>query len=170
MKKTQVFVLSGLFISLEVILTHFLSITTPIIRIGFGFLPSSLCSIMLGPVLGGITSMLSDVIGVMLFPQGAYFPGFTISAFLSGTVYGMLLYKKKISLLRVSLAVLIVTIFIDLGLNTLWLSIITGKAVIAIIFPRLIKSLIMFPIQVFLISTINRHAYAFLHFRFSRKI
>ncbi|MBK5246006.1 MAG: ECF transporter S component [Peptostreptococcaceae bacterium] len=39
----------GLFIALEIILTRFLSINTPFIRIGFGFLPVAMLGIMYGP-------------------------------------------------------------------------------------------------------------------------
>ena len=93
-KTTRTFVLMGLLISMEIILTRFFSVQTPILRIGFGFIPVVLASIMFGPVLGGITAAFSDILGMMLFPQGVYFPGFTLSAFLAGLIYGLLLYKK----------------------------------------------------------------------------
>jgi ECF transporter S component (folate family) len=141
----------GLLISMEIVLTRFFSIQTPIVRIGFGFIPIVLASVMFGPVLGGITAAFSDILGMMLFPKGAYFPGFTLSAFLAGSIYGIVLYKKTRTILRIIIVVSIVVIFVDLGLNTYWLSIITGKGVVALIVPRFIKSVIMLPIQSILI-------------------
>jgi ECF transporter S component (folate family) len=149
--KTRNFIFMGLLISMEVVLTRFFSIQTPIVRIGFGFIPIVIASVMFGPVLGGITAAFSDILGMMLFPKGVYFPGFTLSAFLSGMIYGIFLYKKPKTMLRIIMAVSITIILVDLGLNTYWLSIITGKGVVALFVPRFIKSVIMLPIQSLLI-------------------
>jgi len=83
----------------------------------------------------------------MVFPKGAYFPGFTLSAFLSGAIYGLFLYKKPVTIVNVAKSVLLITILVDLGLNTLWLSMITGNAAAALLIPRIYKSAIMLPIQ-----------------------
>ncbi|WP_298841230.1 folate family ECF transporter S component [Clostridium sp.] len=157
MKNTRIFIFMGLLISIQIVLTRFFSIQTPIVRIGFGFIPLVIASVMFGPVLGGITAAFSDILGMMLFPSGVYFPGFTLSALLSGIIYGILLYKKPKTMFRIIIAVSIIIIFVDLGLNTYWLSIITGKGVVALFIPRLIKSIIMLPIQSLLI-------YSFLKF------
>ena len=163
MKKTRVMIFMALLISMEVVLTRFLSIQTPIVRIGFGFLPIALSGIMFGPVIGGITAAIADALGVMLFPSvaGTYFPGFTLSAFLTGVIYGIMLYKKPKTILRIVLAVLLIRLFIDIGLNTFWISIIIKKAWILLITTRLVTSTIMLPIQTVLIynvwSYIGKH-------------
>lgn len=169
MKTTRTLVFMALFIALQVILTRFLSIQTPILRIGFSFIPVALCSIILGPALGGITAGIADIVGMMIFPPSAYFPGFTLSALLSGAIYGLVLYKKPNTILRVAISVLLVTIIVDLGLNTWWLTMITGKAASVLIYPRLIKSAIMFPIQVSLISLIWKYTYSHIRVSFAHK-
>src|SRR5665647_1580567 len=80
----------GLFIALEIILTRFLSINTPFIRIGFGFLPVAMLGIMYGPVWAGISYAIGDVLGMLIFPSGAFFPGFTLSAALTGIAFGII--------------------------------------------------------------------------------
>lgn len=147
MSKTRTIAFVGLLVSMEIIFTRFLSFQTPIIRIGFGFIPIAFTAILFGPVIGGLAAAIADVLGMMIFPKGAYFPGFTLSAFLGGVVYGLFLYKKPVTVLNVALSILLITLFIDLGLNTLWLSMITGKAAIALLIPRIYKSAIMFPVQ-----------------------
>ncbi|HYE81148.1 MAG TPA: folate family ECF transporter S component [Clostridia bacterium] len=147
MSKTRTIAFVGLLVSMEIIFTRFLSFQTPIIRIGFGFIPVAFSAILFGPVIGGLTGALADVAGMMIFPKGAYFPGFTLSAFLGGAIYGLFLYRKPVTLVNVVKSVLVITIFVDLGLNTLWLSMITGKAAAALLIPRLYKSAIMLPIQ-----------------------
>ena len=150
MKNTRILVFVGLFVAMDVILTRFLAFQTPVIRISFGFLPIALSAIMFGPVIGGVTAVISDIIGMIIAPKGPYFPGFTISAFLTGAIYGLFLHNKTRSLLRIVLAVLVITIFVDSTLNTIWLIIMRlGNA--GIIIPRVLKNLIMVPVQTVMI-------------------
>lgn len=151
MKKINVMIYMALLISIEIVFTRFLAIETPIIRIGLGFLPIAVASIMFGPILGGVAAAIADVMGMMIFPKGAYFPGFTLSAFTVGAIYGFCFYEKKVSIKRVIIAVALITIFVDMIMNTYWLTILTGKAGIALLVPRMTKSVIMFLVQVFLI-------------------
>lgn len=155
MKNIKIVISLSMFIAMEVILTRFLSIQTPIVRIGFSFIPIALSSMIFGPIFGGITAALADIIGMMIFPSGgAYFPGFTLSAFLTGMIYGLFLYKKQKTLFQVSLAVIAVSLFVNLGLDTIWLWIITGKGFIALLTPRIIKTLVMAPIQILMIKSL----------------
>lgn len=155
--KTIAFV--GLLVSIEVIFTRFLSIQTPIIRIGFGFIPVAFSAIMFGPVIGGLTAAIADILGMLIFPKYPYFPGFTLSAFLTGAIYGLFLHKKKkpVTLPNIIKSVLLITIFVDLGLTTLWVYMTTGKAAAALLIPRILKSAIMLPIQVSAIHILWRY-------------
>lgn len=156
MKLKQLVIIS-LFIALEVILTRFLSIQTPIVRIGFTFIPIALSAIMFGPLLAGITAALADVVGMILFPAGVYFPGFTFSAFLRGAIFGWFLYKKPNSLWRICMPVFIITLVVNLGLDTVWLWMLTGKGIFGLLPARILKCLIMFPIQIVLIQMVIRY-------------
>ena len=166
MKKTRNLVFIALLICMEVILTRFLSIQTPIVRISFGFLPIAFAAAMFGPVIGGLTAALCDILGMMIFPKGIYFPGFTLSASITGVIYGIFLYKKPKSLLRIAMSVMLVTVISDLTLNTIWLSMMTGKAAIALLAPRAVKSLLMYPVQVFVIYTAWQYAGAYIERRY----
>lgn len=157
----RILVFIGLFISMDVILTRFLAFQTPIIRVSFGFLPIALSGIMFGPVVGGVTAMISDIIGMIIAPRGPYFPGFTVSAFLTGAIYGLFLHKKERSVIRVLLAVLVITVFVDSFLNTIWLMIM-GLGNVGIILPRVFKNLIMVPVQTVMISLGWRYLGSFI--------
>ncbi|WP_423815140.1 folate family ECF transporter S component, partial [Pseudomonas oryzihabitans] len=86
---------------------------------------------------------------MVLFSGGAaYFPGFTLSVFLSGAIYGLFLYRKSVRFWRVCMAVLVITVVVNLGLDTLWLWMLTRKGILGLLPARFIKSVIMFPIQV----------------------
>ncbi len=140
--------------ALEIILTRFLSINTPIVRIGFGFLPVALTAIMYGPWWAGAAYALGDFLGALLFPIAPYFPGFTLTAFLTGITFGFFLYKKPVTWKTVLPASLIICIVLNLGLDTFWLYLIMDQGVMALIPARILKTVIMIPIQVFLIPFI----------------
>ncbi len=155
--KIRNILLVGLFIALEIILTRFLSVESPIVRISFEFIPIAISAILFGPVTAGIGAAIADVLGMMIFPKGPYFPGFTLSAFVSGFLYGIILYKKKITIMRTLAAVLAVIITCSLALNTIWLLFLTDKGAYAIITARLIKSLVFIPIQTIMIYTVWKY-------------
>jgi ECF transporter S component (folate family) len=148
---------------MNIILVRLLSfMPLPTVRIDFGFVSVALSSIMFGPVLGGVTGAVSDIIGYFISPKGPYFPGFTISAFVSGLIYGLILYKKPNTVLRIVIAAVLSVLLVDVVLNTVWLEILYHKGVWAILPARLLKSAIMLPIQVFVIYVLRRYLKAFI--------
>ena len=158
MKKTKVIVFMSMLDSFECTADPCSTalIQTDFVRISFGFIPLSLSSMLFGPVLGGICGVLSDLLGMIIAPKGAYFPGFTLSAFLTGAIYGVFLYRKPKNMVRISLAVLCVSIFVNLGLNTYWLTILQGKGYLVMLPERAIQNGIMSAIQIVLIPLVWR--------------
>ena len=92
---TEAIVLLGVLISTEVVLSRFFSISAWNIKIGFSFLPVVVAALLLGSLQAGIVAGLGDLIGALLFPIGAYFPGFTLTAFLTGIVFGLFSARAK---------------------------------------------------------------------------
>ena len=151
MDRTKRCIYISLLIAINIILGRFFSIKTIFIQISFGFITLALAGYMFGPISTGIVGAVSDVISTLIFPQGAYFPGFTISAFLTGMIYGFAFYKRQVNVKKIILTVILINVVVNIGLNTFWLSVLTGKAFIAIIGARTIKNLMIIPIQTFLI-------------------
>ena len=146
---TKGIALMGILMAMQIILSRFLVIQTPFVRIGFAFIPTIVMAMVFGPLFTGIGSTLSDFIGISLFPTGGgYFPGFSLSAFLTGVIYGSFFYKKEMTWQRILIANLLVTFLIDICLNTFWLYLIMGPGVIAHVPLRIGKALILLPIQV----------------------
>jgi len=156
----------ALLIAIEIILSRLLAIPTPIVKISLNFLPIVMMAIILGPIYAGIGAAMGDFIGAMLFPFGAYFPGFTVTAFLIGFTYGIFLYKRElegnIGFIRIFCAAVFVTVLIQLGIETLWVAIIAvanpesgheviGQAYKALLLTRAVRTAIMLPVQVVLI-------------------
>jgi len=102
---------------------------------------------------GGILGGLSDILCYIVRPTGAFFPGFTLSAILQGVIYGLIL-KKDQGLVRILIAQGLDTVLVSLILNPLWLMILYGNGFIAFFTARIIKVLIMFPINVVLLAVV----------------
>lgn len=156
--KIKKIILSALLLAASIVINRFLSINTSILSIGFTFVPLMLAGIILGPKYSIIIATLADLIGALLFPFGTFFVGYTISAFLTGCVYGFSLYQKdafkvnKKFFIRLIIATLIVTIVINGALNTLWITMTSKKALLAILPTRVLKQLIMIPVMILTMS------------------
>ena len=163
MRTNKKIILTAILLAMLIVLSRFLSIKTPITKISFAFVPTMLCAIWLGPKWTILLNVLGDVIGATLFPSGAFFIGYTISTAVSAAIYGFILYKKepdsyndKQLLLRLIIATVLVAIVVNMGLNTLWTSITTGKAFWALLVTRIVKQLIMIPIHVIVIFALEK--------------
>lgn len=143
----------ALLVASEIVLARFLAIRTPIISIGFSFVPLILAGMMFGWKWATFVATVADLIGALLFPSGAFFIGYTLTAALTGFFAGLLLYRPsgiKIDrwfLIRLGIYVLISTALLHGGLNTLWIMITTGGASNIIVPVRIAKQLIMAPIE-----------------------
>ena len=157
MKKlnTRMITTIGVLIALEVILSRFLSINIWSNKIGFAFVPCALSAVMLGVVPTVILELLADLLGATLFPSGAFFPGFTLTAVLRGLTYGLLLGKNQTPA-RILAVVLINNLVLGLGLNSLWISILYGSPFEALIVARLVQCLILIPVEFVVITAIAK--------------
>lgn len=146
-KKLRTIVLAAMFIALNLALDMVTIYITPDLRLGVGFVCSAMVGMLFGPAVAVVTAAAGDIIAYLMKPMGAYFPGFTISAVLGGVIYGLLFYRQEIKLWRCFLAKLLVSVLINIGLNTLWLSIMGGKGFIALLPARVLKNAVLWPIE-----------------------
>ena len=114
---------SALLIALDVVFSRVLAINTPLMKIGLGFAAVALSAMLYGPAWAALTAALGDMIGALLFPTGAYFPGFTATAALTGLIFGLFLYRREKSWLRAFLAALCNCLLVTLLLNTLMIAV-----------------------------------------------
>lgn len=147
-KSTRNLVICGLMAALAVVLGTFASIDIgPYIRIGFSGIPNRIVEFLFGPIVGSIFGGALDILKFIIKPTGTFFFGFTFDAMLAGFLYGMFFYKKPISIPRILLAEFVVKLIVNCFFNTLWISILYGKGFFVILPLRLLKNLIMWPID-----------------------
>ena len=144
---TRKIVISALLIAVDVILTRLLAINTPIMKIGLGFAAVALCGAIYGPAWAALTAALADIIGSLLFPTGAYFPGFTLTAALTGVIFGLFLGRGKTGKGNAVLAAAMNTLLVSFLANTAMISYISGADYFSLLAARAIQMAIMFPVQ-----------------------
>ncbi|MCR4712325.1 MAG: folate family ECF transporter S component [Clostridia bacterium] len=140
-------VTTAMLVAVEIILNRFLSINAWNIKIGFSFVPIVIAAILYGPVTAGVVGALGDFIGALLFPIGAYFPGFTATAFLMGVVFGLFLHKEQ-SLKRTVQAVLINQFILGLFVNSFWISILYGSPYGPLLVTRVVQAALLTVVQI----------------------
>ena len=140
----------GILVAMEIILARF-SIHTWNLKIGFSFVPVVVAAIFYGPVTVGLVGAIGDIMGYILFPVGAYFPGFTLTAFVTGMIFGFFLRKSQ-SVLNIVLAVLCVQIFVSQFMTTYWISFLYGSPYWALFATRIYQTAAMIAVEI--ISTL----------------
>ena len=151
---TKMLAVMGVLIALEVVISHFVTFRpTQTMKLSLDFLPIVIAGVMFGPVPAMIIGMLADVLGAFIFPVGPYFPGFTVTAALTGLVYGLLLHKDQ-SMIRIVIAVAIQQWVLSLLLNTFWLKVLYGMPYIPTLVGRIPQTAILTAVQLILIPII----------------
>ena len=93
--------------------------------ISFTYLIFSVVSLIYGPICGIVIGFFSDILGYFLFQsQEVFFFGYTISAMLTGFIYGISFYKTKITFAKCLTARIFVNFIVNVIMGTLWWSII----------------------------------------------
>ncbi len=159
---------AALLTAISIIFTRVLGTTVPIggalaLRLSFGEIPIIFSGLLLGPVFGGATGFMADIIGYLINPMGgAYFPGFTVSAMLTGMIPGLfaLLRQREewtwLSLLGV---ITITDLIANIFLNTYWLTLYFDKPFLVFLPTRIITRFVLIPVYVMIINMLTKMLY-----------
>jgi len=122
------------------------------LRIGFSTIANQLVYYLYGPVVGCAYGGMIDIINYLMKPIGTFFPPLTLVSMLAGVLYGVIYYKRPLSLLRVLAANLLVAVICNIWLNTVCICVLNGYELYgakfyAMLPSRIIKNFIMWPIN-----------------------
>lgn len=153
--KTTDIVMFALLISLNVILSRFLSINAWNTKIGFTFVTVAIAARLYGPVGGAIVGALGDFVGAILFPIGAYFPGFTVTAALMGVCYGIF-FKRGTGLKYILPAVLINQVIFSFVIDSYFISVLYNSPYVPLLATRAIQMSEMIVIQTIVLFALSK--------------
>ncbi len=156
LREIKTLAVTAMLLAIAVVLGFYTLQLTDYIKIGFAYIVNEMTGMLFGPVVGGIVGGLADLVKYLVKPTGPFFPGFTVSGFLGGMIYGMVLYKKPLSVKRVILANFLVTVIVNIFLNTYWLTLLYGDGFVALLPARIVKQAVMLPIETALFYTVAK--------------
>ena len=151
LRKVQSICLCGLFVAAYVALSFFNLKLTPYLEFRFAFLTLAAAAAYGGPVMGMTAGIAGDVVSFFAAPQtGPFFPGFTLSYAILGFAFGLILYRSKVTPVRIFVATFFE--FVEAcTLNTLWLHFMYGMEWKYLFTIRLVKCIVSLGINTVLL-------------------
>ena len=150
-KNLKVLIFAALMIALRVALK---SVSIPIaanLRINVAFFINAFGAMVFGPVVAIVAAAISDTLGCLLFPTGVYFFPFIFIEIAGSLIFALFFYRTKVTALRVTLSRFCIDFFVNIVLNTpvMWLyyQMILGRNYAIFDALRIVKNLVMFPIE-----------------------
>lgn len=139
----------ALLCAMQVVLARWLVIPiSSSLRISFSFIPVVIAARRFG-VLGSVLVYgLGDLVGAFLFPTtGGFLPGFTVTAAVSGLIFGLFLQKKG-GAVRIVLSVVASQVICTLLMNSLWLHHYYGMQLAPLIASRAVQCLVVGAVEI----------------------
>ncbi len=126
------------------------------LSVNIGFFVNSLGAMIFGPVVALIGAAISDTLGAILFPSGAYYFPFIFVEMAGSLIFALWLWRAKLSATRIILSRFSVVFVCNFILNPAimieyykWLN--NGKTYSFITLPRVVKNVALFPVEAFLL-------------------
>lgn len=166
MKSIYAIVAIAMLLALRVVLGFFANATLPFfgnsVKLSAAFLPIAVTAAMFGPFPAALVGSLGDIVSFIIAPTGMYFPGFTISGFITGLIYGLFLYKNNATLKNVIIAWFVNALTVETFINAYWLYMLysggTGKTYIAYLITRYVSEAVKCVPEILLIFTFGKLA------------
>lgn len=152
MKNVRMLTLAGIITAASIVLESFpIYLLGTSLKIYFSFLVISLGCYVYGPAVGILVGFANDTLGFLISSFGEpYFPGYLITAMLSGLIYGTLLYRQRITVLRLVVVRLVINYGSNVLLGSVWKAMLYGKGYYYYFTTGLVKNTTMLPIEVLL--------------------
>ncbi|MCI5579477.1 MAG: folate family ECF transporter S component [Oscillospiraceae bacterium] len=171
LKDIRCIVVTALLIALDLAIKSITITVMSDLKVSFAFLAKASIGMLYGPTVGFIAGALSDLISFAIKPTGTFSPLFTLVEATGAMLYGLFLYKLKLSrteirdkslqkqsakqILRIVLAKLSVVVVCNLILTPLALVVTNSLEAGALVFgsvlvkypARLLKNAIQFPVD-----------------------
>ena len=150
-KKPRMLIFAALMIALRVALKPLGIPIAADLRINVAFFINAFGAMVFGPVVAIPAAAISDTLGCMLFPTGVYFFPFVFIEIAGSVIFALFFYRAEVTARRVILSRFCIDFFVNIVLNTpvMWLyyRMVMGKSYALFDLARIVKNLVMFPIE-----------------------
>lgn len=148
LKKTRYLALMAAFIAMKIIVGLIRIPVAQNLRISITFILVALEAAIIGPAAGMVSGAITDTLSFILFPDGAYFPGYTLTAMCGEMIYALFLYHKQITVLRLGIAKFFNNYLINVLMGSLWSAMLYDRAFVFYALNSLIKNTVMLPFEI----------------------
>lgn len=115
-------VFTAVLIALNVVFERFLTFQIESNHYSLSVITVAFAAVFLGIPYAAAVAGVGDIVGALIFPVGPYFPGFTLSNILAAFCIAFFI-KKRVTIWRAAVGVIIDKILITLILNSIFISI-----------------------------------------------
>ena len=158
LKNIRCLVATAMLIALDIVIKLTLDVhTSETLHISFAFVALSTISMLFGPTVGFTAGVVTDILGFLLKPSGAFDIRFTLIEGLGALIYGIFLYNAKNDkwmVPRIIAAKTTVVAVCNLWLTTWAVASLAGKGFLAMFPARAIKNLVQLPIDIIILSVL----------------
>lgn len=153
-KNLRRLVFAALICALGIVVGAFYVMVGENLRVYFTFFITAVGAAVYGPVMAMLVAAVTDTLNFILFPSGAYFPGYLLSEMVAGLIYALFLYRKKITVLRLFGAKFGVNYLVNVLMGSLWSQMLYGKGYLYYLVKSLIKNSLLLPFEVILLAAL----------------
>lgn len=154
LKSLKRLVFAALMCALSIVIGALYVVVGDNLRVYFTFFVTAVGCAVYGPVMGMLTAAVTDTLNFFLFPSGPYFPGYMLSEMAAALIYGLFLYRKKITVLRLFGAKFLVNYLVNVGLGCLWSQMLYGKGYLYYLVKSLVKNSLLLPLEVMALAAL----------------
>ena len=152
-KSPKMLAYAALIVALRVVVKMFKIPIVSGVSLSFDCYFNSLGSVVYGPLVGLMVGAVSDTLGCILFPSGAYFPPFILVEMASSFIFALFFWKRKIGILRSVAAKFCVNFICNIIMTSVFIKWQYANTPL-INAVRIVKSLVLFPLEGVLIVII----------------
>lgn len=148
LKKIRMLTFAALICALSIVVGAFYVVVGENLRVYFTFFITAVGCAVYGPVMGMLVAAVTDTLNFLMFPSGPYFPGYMLGEMVGALIYGLALYRKKISVFRLFLSKLGVNYCVNVFLGCLWSKMLYGQGYLYYLVKSVIKNTLLLPFEV----------------------
>lgn len=159
LKNTRMLALAAMVIALRAVCKMLEIPLAPGLNINVAAFFNSIGAMVYGPVVGVLGAVVSDPLGYLLHPDGPYFPPFMLSDMSSSLIFGLIFWKRRLTVSRTLAAKFTVNMVSNVVLTSLimkwYVAVFNLDMVYNLVnLTRIVKNLVMFPLEAILIAIV----------------
>lgn len=164
LRDPKMLTLAALFIALRMVIKTLKIPVNDTMNVYFTFAVNALGSYIYGPAVGFVSGAACDTISFLIKPSGPYNPAFMLIEALGSFLYGIFLYRSRVSIVRLFLSKFSVSLICNIFLTPLFLlPYISDKSLSALMASRILKNAIMLPIETAVLAVLFAVMLPMLH-------